>query len=278
MLKTICGFGLLACGLAAAADTAPAPTCTLVPGWTQHGEARSYVGDNLFEYMDGNAEGYLIYGFQSMHGVNCDKGPVTLVIDISDFGEADSSYGMFTANRDLRQPSTKLGMGGQIVPRRAIFTKGQYYVEIAAGPEGDYTATLKEWTAALEKITPGSTSPPVALSWFPAEKQQTLRLVPESVLGIRLLQRGYAAQYDFGKAFVVTEASAESAGAVMQKLRARFGETTAARVADEAFQANDKYLGKLCFFRKGLYIGGYANVADGQDPVALSAALAAKLP
>ena len=235
MLKMICGFGLLACGLAAAADTAPVPTCTLVPGWTQHGEARSYVGDNLFEYMDGNAEGYLIYGFLSMHGVNCVKGPVTLVIDISDFGEADSSYGMFTANRDLRQPSTNLGMGGQIVPRRAIFTKGQYYVEIAAGPEGDYTATLKEWTAALEKITPGSTSPPAALSWFPAEKQQTLRLVPESVLGIRLLQRGYAAQYDFGKAFVVTEASAESAGAVMEKLRARFGETTAARVGRRCF-------------------------------------------
>jgi hypothetical protein len=276
-----CNFlaaGLLACGLAAAADPGPVPSCAMVPGWTQHGEARSYVGDNLFEYMDGNAEGYLIYGFQSMHGVSCVKGPVTLVIDISDFGEPDSSYGMFSANRDLRQPSTKLGAGGQIVPRRAIFTKGQYYVEIAAGPEGDYTATLKEWTAALEKATPGTTSSPVALSWFPAEKQQTLRLVPESVLGIRLLQRGYAAQYDFGKAFVVTEASAESAGALMQKLRARFGETTAARVADDAFQANDKYLGRLCFFRKGRYIGGYANVADGQDPLALSAALAAKLP
>jgi len=278
MLKTICGLGLLACGLAVAADTAPVPSCTLAPGWTQRGEARSYVGDNLFEYMDGNAEGYLIYGFQSMHGVSCAKGPVTLVIDISDFGEADSSYGMFTANRDPREPMAKLGAGGQIVPRRAMFAKGQYYVEIAAGPEGDYTATLKEWTAALEKATPGSTSPPVALSWFPAEKQQTLRLVPESVLGIRLLRRGYAAQYDFGKAFVVTEASAESAGALMQKLRARFTDTAAARAGDEAFQGNDKYLGRLCFFRKGRYIGGYANVADGQDPVALSVALAAKLP
>jgi hypothetical protein len=278
MLKTICGFGLLACGLAAAADTAPVPSCTLVPGWTQKGEARSYVGDNLFEYMDGNAEGYLIYGFQSMQGVSCAKGEVTLVIDISDFGEADSSYGMFTANRDLRVPSANLGMGGQIVPRRAIFAKGQYYVEIAAGPEGDYTATLKEWMAAFEKVVPGTTATPAALLWFPAEKQQSLRLVPESVLGIRLLRRGYAAQYDFAKAFVVTEESAESAGPLMQKLRARFTDTTAAKVGDEAFQANDKYLGRLCFFRKGRYIGGYANVAEGQDPVALSVALAAKLP
>jgi hypothetical protein len=236
------------------------------------------VGDNLFEYMDGNAEGYLIYGFQSMHGVNCTKGPVTLVIDISDFGEPDLSYGMFTANRDLRQPESKLGAGGQIVPRRAIFTKGQYYVEIAAGPEGDHTATLKEWMAAFEKMVPGTTSPPVALSWFPAEKQQTLRLVPESVLGIRILKRGYAAQYDYGKAFVVTEATPESASALLVKLRARYTDTAAASVGDEAFQTNDKYLGRLCYFRKGRYIGGYANVADGQDPVALSKALAAKLP
>ena len=94
-------------------------------------------------------------------------------------------------------------MGGQIVPRRAIFAKGQYYVEIAANPEGDHTATLQEWTAALEKIVDGSIEPPAALSWFPAEKQQSLRLVPESVLGIRILKRGYVAQYDFGKAFVV---------------------------------------------------------------------------
>src|ERR1039458_4965844 len=191
MLKTICGFGLLACGLAAAADTAPVPSCTLVPGWTQKGEARSYVGDNLFEYMDGNAEGYLIYGFQSMQGVSCAKGEVTLVIDISDFGEADSSSGMVSANRDLRVPSANLGMGGQIVPRRAIFAKGQYYVEIAAGPEGDYTATLKEWMAAFEKVVPGTTATPAALLWFPAEKQQSIRLVPESVLGIRL-QMGIA--------------------------------------------------------------------------------------
>ena len=70
----------------------------------------------------------------------------------------------------------------------------------------------------------------------------------------------------------------DAAPAVMEKLRARFGETSAAKVADEAFEVNDKYLGRLCFFRKGTYIGGYANVAEGQDPVALAKALAARLP
>ena len=131
MLKLVCGIGLFA-GVLAAAN----PACSLVPGWTQQGEARSFAADNLFEYMDGNAEGYLLYGFQNMHGVTCVKDGVTLVIDISDFGDADSAYGMFCANRDLRKPPAKLGMGGQIVPRRAIFAKGPYYVEIGAEPGG----------------------------------------------------------------------------------------------------------------------------------------------
>jgi hypothetical protein len=272
MLKIVCGIGLFA-GVLAAAN----PACTLVPGWTPQGEPRSFASDNLFEYMDGNAEGYLLYGFQNMHGVTCVKGGITLVIDISDFGDADSAYGMFCANRDLRKPEAKLGMGGQIVPRRAIFAKGQYYVEVGAEPEGDHTATLQAWTAALEKIATGSSEVPVALSWFPAG-QQSLRLVPESVLGIRLLKRGYVAQYDFGKAFVVTEASPDSAAAVMQKLRERFGETAKAPIADDAFQVTDKYLGRLCIARKGRYLAGYGNLADGQDAVALVKSLASRLP
>ena len=266
--------GVVAAAWSLAAGEAPAPVCSLVAGWSQNGEPRSYTADNLFEYMDGNAEGYVLYGFDTMRGVTCTKGGVTFVIDISDVGDADSAYGLFSSNRDQRQAGAKIGMGGQIVPRRLIFAKGRYYVEIAANPEGDYTAALTEWAKALEKTVQGETSPPAALEWFPKEKQQSLRLVPESVLGLRLLKRGYAAQYEFGKAFVAIEESPAAAAAVMQKLREKFGETAAAKIADDAFQAKDQYLGRLCIFRKGRYVGGYANVADGQDAAALAARLA----
>jgi hypothetical protein len=184
---------------------------------------------------------------------------------------------MFSANRDQRRPLTKLGAAGQIAPRRALFVKGRYYLEIAANPEGDHTVALNDWTTALEKAVEGSVEPPAALSWFPKENQQSLRLVPESVLGIRALKRGYLGQYDFGKAFVVLEDSPQSAAAVMQKLESRFAGSTPAQIGDNALQVTDRYLGRLCIFRKGRYIGGYANVADGSDPVALASSLAAAL-
>ena len=279
MLRPVAGLvlALAAAGVLGAADQAPVLSCNLVPGWSQAGPERTYVSQNLFEYMDGNAEGYLVYGFLEMRGVTCKKGEVTFVIDLSDFGGSDSAYGMFTSDVDGRLPTEKIGMNGQIVPRRAFFAKGRYFLEIDANPEGDYTAALKEWTAALDKIIPGSTTLPQAMAWFPTEQRQSLRLVPESVLGMRVLKRGYAAQYDYGKAFVVLEATPQSAAGVMDQLRKRFGQTSPATVADEAFLYSEKYLGRLCVFRKGKYIGGYAISKDGVDPVALSKDLAGKV-
>ena len=104
------------------------------------------------------------------------------------------------------------------------------------------------------------------------------RLIPESVLGVRLLKRGYVAQYDQGKAFLVLETSPQSAAAVMTKLRQRYPAAQTAQVADEALQLQDKYLGGVCFFRKGKYIGGYANMPDGATAAAASAPLAARVP
>ncbi len=263
---------LLAALAATALCAAQVPTCDLAAGWTQQGGARAYEASNLFEYMDGNAEGYLLYGFLAMHGVTCVRGGDSILIDVSEFQDSDSAYGMFSANRDPRMPGEALGAGGQLTTRRAIFVKDRFYAELAANPDKDHTAALRSFATAMDKVLPGGTAVPAALAWFPAEGQVSVRLIPESVLGIRLLKRGYVAQYEFGKAFVVRETSPEAAAAVMEKLGARFEQ------AGDPLKLTDRYLGRLCFLRHERYIVGYANVAEGHDPEALATALAIRLP
>ena len=104
-----------------------------------------------------------------------------------------------------------------------------------------------------------------------------MRLIPESVLGLRLLKSGYVGQYGFGKGFLVKEASPEAAAQLVIKLKERFGQTAPASVADEAFTATDKYLNGMCVFRKGSYVGGFADLKDGRDGVAESIKLAANI-
>jgi len=262
---------------AAAASFAQAPDCGLLSGWTQQGEARSFTGGNLFEYMDGNAEGYLLYHFVRMRGVNCQSGEDTLVFDVSEMENAEWAYGMFASNRDPRVPVEKIGTETQIVPRRAILVKDKYFVEIGSSKE--QADVLRQFVRATEKRIAGSSEPPEALTWFPQEKlvPGSVRMVPESVLGIGALKRGYVAEYDTGKAFLVKETSPESAAEVMNKLRARIGGTAPVKVADEGFEATDKYLGRLCFFRKGRMIGGFTGLGGGADATAITAKLAGSL-
>ena len=271
-------LALLMLAVASAAPAAEVADCHLVAGWEQQGSARRFTADNLFEYLDGNAEGYLLYGFVQMQGVTCQSDGESILIDVFEMTDADSAYGVFTANLDPHLPIEKAGMGGQIMPRRALFCKGKYYVELAANSEGDRTAALRAFVREAEKRIPGRSLPPAALSWFPTEKLASVRLIPESVLGLRLLKRGFVAHYELGQAFVVIESSPDSAAAVLSKLRQRFGEAAPAQVADEAFQADDQYLGGMCMFRKGRYIGGFANMPDPKDATTQSALLAERIP
>lgn len=267
--------------LLVAPDWLPGQTaeCGMVTGCVQQGPARSYEPDNLFDYMDGNAEGYLVYRFVGMKGITCRCGDDTFVIDISEMGSPEFAFGIFSANRDQRADVEPIGMGGQILPRRATFAKGKYYVEVAASPAKDHTSTLRAYVAAIEKTVEGQSTQPEQISWFPKDGlvPGSVRLVPESVLGLRMLKSGYIGQYDFGKAFLVAETSPEAAAATLVKLKERIGQTTPVSIGDEAFSGADKYLDGLCIFRRGRYIGGFANLKGGRDVTAEASRLAANV-
>jgi hypothetical protein len=213
-----------------------------------------------------------------MQGITCKSGTNTLVIDISEMEDPDLAYGMFVANADPDLPTTRIGMAGQIQPRRGSFSKGKYYVEIAASPDVDHTSWLQAFAATIEQRLDGRSTPPNVLEWFSKENLISARLVPESVLGIRQLKRGFVAKYVQGQAFVVSEASVEVAVQTMIKLRARFADAVPAQVADEALAANTPYLEGICIFRKGRYVAGYANLPDPDAAQAKAQKLATQIP
>lgn len=277
-------FAWLLPGVLFAAATAAAQqylNCHLVPGWEQSGTARQYTADNLYDYRDGAAEGYLIYGFVRMQGIDCSAGAVTLSIDVSEMGDADLAWGMFAANRDPLKPIDPIGMGGQLLPQSLLFAKGRYFVEIVetdGNPAGNQTAALRAFAAKLIPLLEGRQTPPEALRWFPNESQTSVNLVPESVLGLRILKRGFVAKYQQGQAFLVVEESPQAAAEVMKKLAGRFADVASVPIADEAFAGKAPYLDGICVFRKGNTIGGYTNLPEAGKAASLAARLADRIP
>lgn len=255
--------------------------CHLVAGWEQTGAKHEYVADNLYDYKDGGSEGYLIYGFVRMQGINCKSGENTLVLDVSEMSDADAAYGLFAANRDPSLAISKIGMGGQVQKQSASFAKGKYYVELvmlAGNQDGDFTSTLEAFANKIQEHIAGRDAAPEALSWFVKENLQSAQMVPESVLGLRILKRGYIAKYKQGQAFIVLEESSQSAAEVLKKLHDRFTGASAAQIGDEGFQAKAQYLDGICVFRKGRYIAGYTNSPDPQQAASQASRLATRIP
>ncbi|MGO9242999.1 MAG: DUF6599 family protein [Bryobacteraceae bacterium] len=258
---------------------AQAPDCAVAPGFTQTGEAREFNTDTLFNYMDGNSEGYFLYSFVRMQGVTCKQGELSLVLDVSEFADPEMAYGMFTANFDNRRPRAALGAGGQVGPTKAIFVKGKYFVELSVEPEGEHAALLEAAARAMERRVPGSVSAPPQLSLFPKEGLQpgSPRLIPHSVLGLRMLEKGYLGIYDNGRLFFVTEATPEGAKTLMAKLQARFPGTAVAQVGEDAYSGEDRLLGRFCLFRKGARVGGFVSAGEGADVAKIAATFASGL-
>ncbi len=269
---------LLASGSAAAQSVLD---CHIAPGWEQSGVVRQYDSSNLFEYKDGGAEGYLIFGFVRMSTVDCKFGANTLAIDLSEMTDPDAAYGLFAANLDPTSPLSQVGMGGQVEAQSATFAKGNFYVEIvevAADAGADDSSMLRNIASTLEVRLSGRVTPPAQLRWFPPDNVAPIRMVPESVLGLRELKRGYIAKYQAGQAFIVLESTPESASIVLKALREHFPAAVPVQVGDEAWMSSAQYLGGLCIFRKGRVLAGYVNLLTPQQAATLAAALAGRIP
>ncbi|MEE4310375.1 MAG: DUF6599 family protein [candidate division KSB1 bacterium] len=105
-------------------------------GWTASGEEVSYGRENLYEYINGGAELYLSYGFNSLTSRTYHKeNQPDIVVDVFDMGAPRSAYGVFTFSRE--EVDDRFGQGSQYTQGLLLFWKGQYYVSILASPETD---------------------------------------------------------------------------------------------------------------------------------------------
>jgi hypothetical protein len=216
-----------------------------------------------------------------MSTIDCKSGANTLTIDLSEMTDADAAYGLFAANLDPSSPISQIGMGGQVEPQSATFAKGNFYVEIvevAADANADDSSTLRSMASTLEVRLPGRVTPPAQLRWFPPENVAPVRMVPQSVLGLRELKRGYVAKYQAGQAFIVLESTPESASLVLKALHEHFPGAVPALIGDEAWMSSAQYLGGICIFRKGRVLAGYANLPTPQQAATLAAALVSRIP
>ncbi len=267
---------------AAAADISPQlmsllPAKNEVPGWAMTQAPRSFKPANLFEFIDGAADGYLAYGFEEVVSADFSQESTGLqaVIDIYQMQDALNAFGKYSVERNPSYRFLKVGNEGYSGGGSLNFWSGPYYVKITGFEE---TNTMSQELNKLANSVAGKVKAPGAepaeVSWFPKPNQlpHSVAYIPRDVLAQSYFTNGFEAKYGAGgkesKLVLITMESPSDAQAALSRYRQY--------VSSAGKDVNDlKAPGEGGFTGKDSFYGNVAAVHSGKNiAVALGVATA----
>jgi len=176
------------------------PENNAVSSWSRDGEPRFFGPGNLWEYINGAADGYLMYGFEEVVTADFTLGAdgSQSIIDIYDMGGQVNAFGIYAQERNPDSQFTEIGIEGYVGGTALNFWAGSYYVKVTVFEESDslMQEMIKLASAVSRKIeNPGSR--PVQIGYFPTQNliPNTVKYVPKDVLGQSYFENAFEAQY-----------------------------------------------------------------------------------
>lgn len=208
------------------AMTALLPDSGFHPGWIIDGKPETFTRDNLYEHINGEAELYLPYGFDSavVAYYTAGKGSKSgLSVDIYRMGSPLDAFGIYGGYRNPDGEAVKAGVEGEISRTQLLFFQDRYFVRVnSSGREPPSREAILACAEAVSaKLPPSSWPQELALFQIPDLASRTEKYVAESLLGYRCFPRGLTAEAALEgkpvKLFVVLTDSIASAGACLDQ-------------------------------------------------------------
>jgi len=142
-------------------------------GISQVGDVHTYLGENLYQYIDGGAELYHKYGFIEVSTADYQKSSAEMVADIYQFDTPLHAYGLYSMFRPENPDFIKLGTEGYTAPATITFTANCYMVKLTAYEDSDETAlamvNLADFIEKQIEQTGGESGKPTAFNRFPTD-------------------------------------------------------------------------------------------------------------
>lgn len=165
---------------------------TEVNGWKWDGKKTKYNPRTLFDYINGAAELYLAYGFQSLAVRRLEKsGQPPIILELYEMEKAEDAFGVFSFER--QDEEVGIGQGSEYGGGLLRFWKGKFFVAIYAEGEGaDIEKTIIDCAQLTARAIPESAPLPKIIQYLPAGYiEKSLRYLNNHVL---LNQRFFLAQ------------------------------------------------------------------------------------
>ncbi len=199
--------------------------------WRRERTIARYTPENLYEYVNGEAELYHLYGFRDLVSASYildGDDSHSMTVDIYRMKDALNAFGLYSCYRASEYQYLPIGNEGYRTESEILFFKDAYVVEIRAGDSAPETAEAMYEAALLIDQKIPSAPLPGMLSLLPSEhqKEHTLRYIPTAMLNQSFLPEGLEAVYLMGQemtGFIVLFKDDQEAGRGFRELLGFYG-------------------------------------------------------
>ncbi len=246
-------------------------------GWKMDGEALSYTADNLWKYINGQAETFLMYDFHEVaaqHYLNASD--LEIKVEIYEHGNSLMTFGIYS---QFRSPEgTYLDFGNEAFGDEYSihFWKGRFYVKVYAYDEGEESAAaMKVFAGIVEGRIPDEGGEPKETGLFPRGGlvEKSVTYISEGVMGSGELPAAFTGNYlvgeEKGKLYIFPLESEEAAKKIFDWYKKEIGATASGeftgKTGFEVAGGEAPYRGPVMVFRSGRVMGITAGFEAGSD-------------
>ncbi len=241
-----------------------------VEGMTIDRNFPDYTGEDLWDYINGAADGYLAYHFEKLKIAEYNDGTGgTIKVEVYKHRRTEDAYGIYSMERSPDYHFIKIGAEGYTEPNLVNFVTGRYYVKVTAkaGEKESEENLLKVARAVCKSLDKNPSLPPVLLV-FPSKGKlpHSEVFISTNVLGNEFLKDAFQADYEIGgKSFSIIIFDRESVEECVNILKAYYnytGKKLPADWKDGPYIVHDKYNGTIHLYLRGKVLFGFLNLED----------------
>jgi hypothetical protein len=237
---------------------------------------RIFVGDSLWEYINGGAEFYHLHDFVSVATTTYKNKDIEVVADIYKFADSLKAYGLYSMFPRTDADIINLGVEGFITTANINFVKGEYLVKLIGYDESSESdAAMINLAEELNKLMPGITSKPEIFGHFPPEGKikASDKYYVQQFLGQKFLADIYSTDYFLNGDTITLFISDDQTGAKYMAWNSYADNTNMIAKAPEAiefdensgFILGDSYQGDILAGLKNGRLIGIVNYTPNQQ-------------
>ncbi len=256
-----------------------------ISGMHKAGPPEYYTPENLYEYINGAAESYLVYEFRDLAvQIYENEQNQSVIVEVYHHLNPVHGFGIYSQERPLQ--SNFLDIGSQAYYEKGMlnFLKGNYYVKISAHDFGDQdSAILRQVARQMEDQLQGETRFPLPLSWFPVagKIKNSERYISRNFLGYSFLSNVFTADYHDGPAaftlFLLEADHSDECKRILESFL-QVEQDINEHVMEGSYTIDDPYQGTIGVVWKGRYLAGVVNLESAELRLQYLGLLTEKIP